>query len=132
MKSKLVRGGIGMCLCILRAPVECCWSWWKGEATAGHGHSRINRNSSNIPMLLLAVDTSGREGSIALARGNPDGSCDVIEVVPLAGGTFSAQLVPQIAALLFQTQLQQTGYWWFRRDFWSGVVYRIAGGVGGS
>ena len=27
-------------------------------------------------------------------------SCDVIEVVPLEGGTFSAQLVPQIAALL--------------------------------
>ncbi len=51
-------------------------------------------------MLLLATDTSGKHGSIALARGNSDGSCDVIEVVPLAGGTFSAQLVPQIAALL--------------------------------
>ena len=51
-------------------------------------------------MLLLAIDTSGRLGSIALARGHEDGSCDVIEVVPLAGGTFSAQLVPQVAALL--------------------------------
>ncbi len=51
-------------------------------------------------MLLLATDTSGKHGSIALARGNSDGSCDVIEVVPLSGGTFSAQLVPQIAALL--------------------------------
>jgi tRNA threonylcarbamoyladenosine biosynthesis protein TsaB len=51
-------------------------------------------------MLLLAADTSGSHGSIALARGNPDGTCDVMEVVPLAGGTFSAQLVPQIAALL--------------------------------
>ncbi|MGA8865486.1 MAG: tRNA (adenosine(37)-N6)-threonylcarbamoyltransferase complex dimerization subunit type 1 TsaB [Candidatus Sulfotelmatobacter sp.] len=51
-------------------------------------------------MLLLAGDTSGKHGSIALARGNADGSCDVIDVVPLAGGTFSAQLVPQIAALL--------------------------------
>ena len=51
-------------------------------------------------MLLLATDTSGKHGSIALARGSSDGSCDVIEVVPLAGGTFSAQLVPQIAALL--------------------------------
>src|SRR5205085_12285370 len=50
-------------------------------------------------MLLVATDTSGKDGSIALARGNADGSCDVIEVVPLAGGTFSAQLVPQIAAL---------------------------------
>jgi tRNA threonylcarbamoyladenosine biosynthesis protein TsaB len=51
-------------------------------------------------MLLLATDTSGRSGSIALARGDADGSCEVIEVVPLAGGTFSAQMVPQIAALL--------------------------------
>jgi tRNA threonylcarbamoyladenosine biosynthesis protein TsaB len=51
-------------------------------------------------MLLLAIDTSGRLGSIALARGHEDGSCDVIEAVPLAGGTFSAQLVPQVAAFL--------------------------------
>lgn len=51
-------------------------------------------------MLLLAADTSGRNGSIALARGNPDGSCDVIEVVPLVGGNFSAQLIPQVAELL--------------------------------
>ena len=51
-------------------------------------------------MLLLAVDTSGKHGSIALARCGPEADCSVIEVVPLDGGTFSAQLVPQIAALL--------------------------------
>ena len=51
-------------------------------------------------MLLLAADTSGKHGSIALARCEPDGACEVLEVVSLAGGTFSAQLVPQIAALL--------------------------------
>ena len=86
-------------------------------------------------MLLLAADTSGRHGSIAVAEiaasedarafgsapGRPpagggtlalasggaaasrilaSGELQVIEVVPLAGGTFSAQLVPQIAALL--------------------------------
>jgi tRNA threonylcarbamoyladenosine biosynthesis protein TsaB len=54
-------------------------------------------------MLLLAVDTSGRNGSIALARVSDSASGaapDVLEVVPLAGGAFSAQLVPQIAALL--------------------------------
>jgi tRNA threonylcarbamoyladenosine biosynthesis protein TsaB len=55
-------------------------------------------------MLLLAVDTSGRQGSIALARAGErcgDGNdVAVIADVPLAGGTFSAQLVPQIAALL--------------------------------
>lgn len=51
-------------------------------------------------MLLLSIDTSGRSGSIALAHGDEDGTCEVMEVVPLTGGTFSAQLVPQIAALL--------------------------------
>jgi len=51
--------------------------------------------------LLLAVDTSGKNGSLALTRSAPDSSrIDVLEVVPLAGGAFSAQLVPQIAALL--------------------------------
>lgn len=51
-------------------------------------------------MLLLSIDTSGKYGSIALSRCNSDGSCDAIEVVPLVGGTFSAELVPQISALL--------------------------------
>lgn len=54
-------------------------------------------------MLLLVTDTSGRDGSVALAHADegamPSG-VKVIEEVPLAGGTFSAQLVPQIAALL--------------------------------
>jgi tRNA threonylcarbamoyladenosine biosynthesis protein TsaB len=53
--------------------------------------------------LLLAIDTSGKNGSIALARMMPGQSdVEVVEVVPLGGGAFSAQLVPQIAALLKQ------------------------------
>ena len=51
-------------------------------------------------MLLLAADTSGKHGSIALAHCGPGETCNVIEVASLEGGTFSAQLVPQIAALL--------------------------------
>ncbi len=55
-------------------------------------------------MIILAVDTSGRNGSLALARATDDqiagGQVSVLEVVPVEGGTFSAQLVPQIAALL--------------------------------
>jgi tRNA threonylcarbamoyladenosine biosynthesis protein TsaB len=50
-------------------------------------------------MLFLSTDTSGRQGSIALARGDA-GTCEIIETVPVVGGTFSAQLVPQVAALL--------------------------------
>jgi tRNA threonylcarbamoyladenosine biosynthesis protein TsaB len=51
-------------------------------------------------MLLLAIDTSGKHGSIALAGCAAGGACRVLEVVPLDGGTFSAELVPRIAALL--------------------------------
>jgi tRNA threonylcarbamoyladenosine biosynthesis protein TsaB len=56
-------------------------------------------------MVLLAIDTSGKDGSIALARvrdgaGAAPDSVEILEVIPLEGGTFSAQLVPQIAALL--------------------------------
>jgi len=53
--------------------------------------------------LLLAVDTSGKNGSLALARlmpGPHESEISVLEVVPLGGGAFSAQLVPQISALL--------------------------------
>jgi tRNA threonylcarbamoyladenosine biosynthesis protein TsaB len=55
-------------------------------------------------MLLLAADTSGKHGSIALARAEDkpaqSSRVQVIEVVALLGGTFSAQLVPQIAGVL--------------------------------
>jgi tRNA threonylcarbamoyladenosine biosynthesis protein TsaB len=52
-------------------------------------------------MIFLAVDSSGRDGSLALARAEgPD--LQIMEIVGLDGGNFSAQLVPQIAALLAQ------------------------------
>ena len=51
-------------------------------------------------MLFLVTDTSGRNGSVALARRGSDGDVQVIETVPIEGGTFSAQLVPQISSLL--------------------------------
>ena len=60
-------------------------------------------------MLLLVTDTSGKQGSVALARaGERDRDhVELIEVVFLAGGMFSAQLVPQIAALLAQHRLSK-------------------------
>jgi tRNA threonylcarbamoyladenosine biosynthesis protein TsaB len=51
-------------------------------------------------MLFLVTDTSGKHGSVALVREDSDGKVALIESSPLAGGTFSAQMVPQIAALL--------------------------------
>jgi len=63
-------------------------------------------------MLLLAIDTSGKQGSIALARaGEPvadGGDFEVIETAPLVGGTFSAQLIPQIAELLSSNGFMKT------------------------
>ena len=51
-------------------------------------------------MLLLVTDTSGKNGFVGLARGAESGDVEVVAEIPLAGGTFSAQLVPQIAGLL--------------------------------
>jgi tRNA threonylcarbamoyladenosine biosynthesis protein TsaB len=50
-------------------------------------------------MLLLAYDTSGREGSIALAQCE-EAACSILDQVAVSGGTFSAQLIPQTAELL--------------------------------
>lgn len=51
-------------------------------------------------MIILVVDTSGKQGSIALAECGPGEECEILQVVALSGGAFSAQLVPQIAELL--------------------------------
>jgi tRNA threonylcarbamoyladenosine biosynthesis protein TsaB len=62
-------------------------------------------------MILLVTDTSGRNGSVALARvgeGSSPDNVEVIEEAPLTGGTFSAQLVPQIAALLARDGLNKS------------------------
>ncbi|HZP18341.1 MAG TPA: tRNA (adenosine(37)-N6)-threonylcarbamoyltransferase complex dimerization subunit type 1 TsaB [Terriglobales bacterium] len=58
-------------------------------------------------MLILAADTSGKGGSLALVRFESD-QPHVLELVPLQGGTFSAQMVPQIAQLLAKHGLTKT------------------------
>jgi tRNA threonylcarbamoyladenosine biosynthesis protein TsaB len=50
-------------------------------------------------MLLLAIDTSGQSGGITLAEAD-EKSFRLIESASIAGGTFSAQLIPTLAALL--------------------------------
>jgi tRNA threonylcarbamoyladenosine biosynthesis protein TsaB len=63
-------------------------------------------------MLLLVTDTSGKHGFVGLVRVAAEPECpvkiEVVEEVPLAGGTFSAQLVPQIAALLEKHSFRKT------------------------
>src|SRR5262245_47162128 len=50
-------------------------------------------------MLILAIDTSGPAGGITLAEAG-ENSFRLIESSAIAGGTFSAQLIPTLAALL--------------------------------
>lgn len=50
-------------------------------------------------MLLLSIDTSGKQGGISLARCEGE-HCEILETSAIAGGTFSAQLVPQISKTL--------------------------------
>lgn len=53
-------------------------------------------------MIILGIDTSGKSGGIALWR---DGA--LLDAAPIAGGTFSAQLIPQVAALLANHKLKK-------------------------
>jgi tRNA threonylcarbamoyladenosine biosynthesis protein TsaB len=59
-------------------------------------------------MLLLVTNTSGKHGSVALARSGANKSLELVDEVPLVGGTFSAQLVPQISALLYKHRFRRT------------------------
>jgi tRNA threonylcarbamoyladenosine biosynthesis protein TsaB len=52
-------------------------------------------------MIVLAIDTSGKNGSVALCRGD-SGSFEVIGLSAIEGGTYSARLMPCIADLLEQ------------------------------
>jgi tRNA threonylcarbamoyladenosine biosynthesis protein TsaB len=58
-------------------------------------------------MLILSIDTSGKNGSVALARGDGD-RFELIASSPVEGGTFSAQLIPQIARLLSENNLTKS------------------------
>jgi len=52
-------------------------------------------------MLIVAIDTSGRRGSVALCRGDA-ASFEGVQLTPLEGGTYSARLMPTISSLLEQ------------------------------
>ena len=58
-------------------------------------------------MLILGADTSGSNGSVALVEFGA-GSPRTLDLVGLQGGTFSAQLVPQISAVLSKHALRKS------------------------
>ena len=49
--------------------------------------------------LILGVDTAARNGSLALVR-CAEPSCETLGLAPLAGGSYSADLIPQLAAMM--------------------------------
>jgi tRNA threonylcarbamoyladenosine biosynthesis protein TsaB len=55
-------------------------------------------------MLVLSIDTSHKNGSVSLARGDED-QFKLIATALVDGGTFSAQLVPVISKLLSEQGL---------------------------
>ena len=57
-------------------------------------------------MLLISIDTSGRNGSVALCRGD-DASFETLQLAILEGGTYSARLMPAIAELLEQNSFDK-------------------------
>jgi tRNA threonylcarbamoyladenosine biosynthesis protein TsaB len=52
-------------------------------------------------MLILAIDTSGRHGSVALCRGDAN-AFETLQMSALEGGTYSARLIPAISNILQQ------------------------------
>ena len=55
-------------------------------------------------MLLLAIDTAGTTGSVALARSDCDDGLPAVEMIALPGRAFSAHLIPAIDTLLRQNR----------------------------
>jgi len=64
-------------------------------------------NYQILVMLILSIDTSGKSGGITLAEGEKN-SFRLLSSAPIAGGTFSAQLVPTLASLLEKHRLAAT------------------------
>src|SRR5579871_3425931 len=55
-------------------------------------------------MLILAIDTSGRHVSVALCRGDAK-AFELLQLVALEGGTYSARLIPTISEIFLQQKL---------------------------
>ena len=73
---------------------------------AGRGDRRGD-GEGRVTMLVVAVDTSGRNGSVALCRGDSGGS-EVLQLSTLEGGTYSERLLPEIAELLVRAKVAKT------------------------
>jgi tRNA threonylcarbamoyladenosine biosynthesis protein TsaB len=81
------------------------------EVEAPCGREPRSRNperseGAQVSVVIVAVDTSGKQGSIALCRGDGE-SFEVLQLTSLEGGTYSAQLMPRIAEALRRNNLDK-------------------------
>lgn len=60
-----------------------------------------------MKMRIIAIDTSGRNGSVALCRGDVS-TFELLEMAGIEGGTYSARLMPCIADLLRGASLDKS------------------------
>lgn len=58
-------------------------------------------------MIIFTIDTSGRNGALAIAR-RDDQETRVLAQESLSGGQYSAELIPKLAAMLNQLKLTKT------------------------
>lgn len=54
--------------------------------------------------LILGVDTAGKNGSLALVK-CAEVNCETVDLVPLSGGSYSAELIPRLAEMLERSGL---------------------------
>src|SRR5271167_4224228 len=78
-----------------------------GRERSGSPQPKSRALRGILVMLIVAVDTSGRQGSIALCRGDGEGF-EVLQLCSLEGGTYSALLMPRLAEALQQNNLDKT------------------------
>ena len=58
-------------------------------------------------MIIFTIDTSGRNGTLAIARRDAEGT-RVLASESLNGGQYSAELIPKFAAMLNSSGLKKT------------------------
>jgi len=58
-------------------------------------------------MLLIAIDTSGRIGSVALCRGDAE-TFETLQLATLDGGNYSERLISTISGLLVENKLDKS------------------------
>ena len=58
--------------------------------------------------VIVGVETAGRDGSVALVRCTEGTNCETLALEPLTGRSYSAELIPKLAAMLSAARLDKS------------------------